>query len=429
MLQMKLMKIFSSIAAVLLLTLCPLSAAGQTTDGPAATHLTGDLFESHGGYAHGFLSVGETYCDNILYTPTDELADWVTRVSPGLWVSIPGGQEEIPNTATASSVPGGVVQSSLKSPEFRRLLAYLSYTPEFEYYRENSDENTTAHLLKASVEYRFPVWLSGGAAAHWRTTHEDRRTDNSLAINEYTSELFRGYGECQFSPRVSLEIFGSYYALDFDEDRNAFRNRIDYSAGGDLSYALTAKTDLFARCELVVLRYDEDWVRNGEERNIYGGFRWDVTDKSSGSIGIGWGKKDFVASGAEAETNFRVAVQIEHQFTAKTGISLDAYRRTEETNISFSDYRLTQGVDFLYTQQVRSKLLLSLEYFLAMETYRGGSISNLEEVIQMAGAGVTFAIRKWFSAGVEYTYSRRASDLDDLDFTANEVVLGLTLSL
>lgn len=424
---------FIAFAMVILLMCCALpgtSAATETSnDSMLQTGISGSIFETHGGYVHGFVSVAEAYLDNILYTATDKKGDIVTLISPGLWVSIPGGQEEIPKTTTASSVPGGVVQSSLSGPEFRRLLAYLAYTPEFEFYREYSEENTTIHQLQGSVEYRFPAGLSGGVMDQFEIDHDDRKSDSSVAINEYTTNLLEGFVTYELSPKISLELYASHYALDHNAVRNRFRNRIDYSAGGALSYALSAKTSLFGQYDLVVIRYEDDSLRNGEERSLSGGWRWDVTGKSVGSIQIGWGEKRFETPDMDNTSDLRVSVQLAHQFTAKTGVSVNAYRRTEESDLADSDYRLAHGIDLGYTQQVRSKLQLALGYSWSVQTYQGGTLADIADKAHAASAAVTYTLRKWCAAGIEYGYSRQISDREAFDYTANEVVLRLTLSL
>ncbi len=420
--------IFSIFSFLLILVPFVVSAAGEMPVGTSPVDgISGAIFEKHGGFLHGFLSVGESYADNILYTSGDELEDFVTRVSPGIWFSIPGGQEEIPATATASSAPGGVVRSSLSSPSFRRLLAYLTYTPEFEFHREYSDENTDSHRAEASIEYRFRGDLSIGVLDRFEASHDDRRTDNSLLTNTYTNNLFRAFATYDVSSDISLDVTYSQFMVDYTRDRNLFRDRQDTSIGATLSYHTTAKTAVFAEYGWTDIAYDHTTLNDSREQNFLGGIRWEITEKSAGVIKAGWGTREWDGSRGD-EGTFRMEAQVEHRFTDTTRITIGAYQRTEETNITAADYLNSRGVSLRYAQKISSKLQASLGGAWQFRSYEG-AVNSDEEDTYFFNAGISYAFRKWLTSGIEYTFSRQESDFGLYDYTANEVVFRVTVSL
>lgn len=403
----------------------------EASPSTSQSHISGAIFEKHGGYVHGFLSVAEKYSDNVLYMPGYEVDDFITLVSPGIWVSIPGGKEEIPETTTASAAPGGVVRSSLTSPEFRRLLAYAAYTPDLEFYQEHSDLDIVSHDLEASCQYRFRGGLSIGVLGQAVSSYDDRRTSNSIRINEYDNQLLQIFAGYHMSPKLTIEAGYSQFLVDYNAGRNFFRNRTDESANGSLSYHISPKSSLFTEYEFVRIVYDGNSLNDSDENHLSGGWRWNITDKSSGLIKAGWGVKHFERPDIDNEGSFRLNVQIAHQFTAKTKISINAYRRTEETNILITDYLLSNGISFQYTQKIRSKLQVAIGASWMLRSYRGGpaAADTAEETLYAINAGINWAFRKWLTTGIEYTYNRRFSDFILSDYTTNEILFRITASL
>ena len=391
--------------------------------------ISGKIYEKHGGLVHGFLSVAEKYADNILYTPENEKRDLITLITPGIWLSLPGGKEEIPQTVTASSAPAGVVQSSLSSPSFRRLLMYASYTPEFEIYRKHTNENTESHLLEAGVRYRFRGDLSLGVLDQYDVSHDDRSSDHSRLLNTYKNNLFSVSAGYDVARDFSVEAGFSSFRVDYSAARNDFRDRRDTSADGTLSYHFTSKTSVFWEYEWVDISYDEAGLDDSREQNLLVGLRWDFTGKSAGIVRAGWGVKQFDSAIRGDEGAFRMDIQVEHHFTGDTGIVLDAYQRTEETNLLSADYRMSRGVNLAYTQKIRSWLQISLGGAFVSDTYEGGALSNPRERRYTLNAGAVYAFRKWFTCGVEYTFSRQDSDFAMNDYRSNEVVFRVTVSL
>ena len=74
-----------------------------------------------------------------------------------------------------------------RPPEFRRLMAYLVYSPEFEFYADNSDEDTESHHLEASFQYRFRGGLTVGILDQFLKTHDERGTGFTTILDEYTA--------------------------------------------------------------------------------------------------------------------------------------------------------------------------------------------------------------------------------------------------
>jgi len=51
--------------------------------------LSWDVFGRKGGYLHPFLSIIEYYTDNVFNTNGRKESDFVTSLSPGIWLAVP----------------------------------------------------------------------------------------------------------------------------------------------------------------------------------------------------------------------------------------------------------------------------------------------------------------------------------------------------
>lgn len=76
--------------------------------------ISGDVFGRKGGYVHPFLSIAEYYTDNVFNANVDKKSDFITVISPGIWLTIPHIYEKLLDIDTSSMAPGGISLSRFK---------------------------------------------------------------------------------------------------------------------------------------------------------------------------------------------------------------------------------------------------------------------------------------------------------------------------
>lgn len=410
---------------------------GYTSQLENAGTISGEMFKRGGEYYHAFLSVAELYSDNIYNADSNKESDLVTRITPGIWVMVPGGKERLPETATASVTPGGVVIGSLGSDSFRRLKAYAFYSPEFEIFASNTDQNTQSHLAEGSFEYKFSGGLSLGIVEQFRFSHDARGTgitSITTELDKYMTNLLRLFAAYDMSSKLRMEVNYSDFFVDYDADRNAFRDRNDSTVSGALFFILSSKTSLFGEYEYLKISYDRGSWLDGEEKHFFGGLRWRITDKSSGMIKGGWGVKNFDQAGIDEENILIFQAQVAHNFTGRTGVVVSAVRRTHESNLSTSNYSVAENLRIAYAQKIRDKIRVTLGASYTRDNYNGlfttGTVSKeREDDLFDVTAGLGYAFRKWLTAGLEYRHSRRDSSFSEFEYTTNEVLFKVSGSL
>ena len=305
--------------------------------------ISGDIFGKRGGYVHGVLSLAEEWTDNLFYDSDDTQSDFVTYVSPGIRLSIPWTKEELLTVDGSTTAPGGMAFGRMDVGGGRRFQAYLSYAPEFEFYADNSDEDTTTHLANGLLSWRLRSGLALELIDQYTVGYQDYDKGLSISRDEYSSNLL-GFN-VSYPVGTKLELRGGYqhYQIDYDAQEDADRARTDQSLSGYVFYRVGSKSSVFIQYQWIGIDYDLNagQIEDSVDLQWFGGFRWDITAKSGGAVKIGYGEKDYDDQALGSQSEIVYEAQIDHNFTPKTSASLRAYRRQEETTIETADYTLT----------------------------------------------------------------------------------------
>jgi hypothetical protein len=411
-----------------------LLVTGAAAEG--ASGIDGELFGQRGGYVHGFLSVAEQWTDNLFYTRDNMESDFTTWVSPGIRLALPGTKDELLTVDGSTTAPGGMSFGRLAVGRGRGFQAYLSYAPEFEFYADHPDEDTTTHSANGLLSWRMRSGLVLELIDQISSGYQDYDEGTFGSRDEFTSNLLGFDILYPLGTRLDLRVGYQNYVIDYDSAENDGRDRSDHSLSGYLFYKVGAKSSVFLQYQWVDIEYDLDngQIEDSVDQSWFGGFRWDITAKSSGSVKIGYGEKenDDQALGAESEIVYEA--QVDHNFTPKSSLSLRAYRRQEETTIETTDYTLSQFVGVGFAQQMTYRIQATLDLDYLLDQYRGGYVDpddrrQRDDNTYTLTFGLNYAPRGWLSFGLEYGYEERDSNFDANNYTANRVLLRVTGAL
>ena len=294
----------------------------------------------NGTIVNSYLTLEEKYSDNIFYTDIDEESDFITLVTPGIWFSIPGRKERARKIYTSKDTPGGITISRYGQPSFRRLNAYFSYEPEFEIYADNSDQNTTSHQLEGALQYNLRGGLSIELLDQFIDTYDPY--SSSLA-DRYEQDKYRtnlanitiGY---RISDKLNVNLGYSNFLVDYDEKLSERRNRTDHTATGYIYFQVRPKAAVFTGYEFTQVDYETDEHSNSTENRFYGGFQWDITEKSRGRIKAGYGVTDFDDSGIDDAKDYIRA------YCFRNGIT-PTFDAIDETVSGVVDFAMSFGTD------------------------------------------------------------------------------------
>ena len=394
---------------------------------------SGDLF-GRGGYVHPFLSVSEYFTDNALYTNENKISDFITILSPGIWFTAPHVYEKLLNIDTSNIAPGGFSLSRYKPETFKRYQTYLFYNADIEQFARDSSQNAVSHKAEGFFQYNLRGGLTLEVLDQFIMSHDNRATVLTNELDKFRDNLTSFTGMYDVSDRLQFRVDYSHFIVDYLADRNDFRNRNDNALSGYVFYRFRPKASLFAEYELIDIQYNKDILSNSREHHFFGGIQWDITAKSKGSIKAGYGKKEFTRSGIGDSDDFILEAQIDHKLTPKTSLLLKASRRTNETNISTTNFIISDSVGVEYLHRLTAKIMAEVNLEYTHDKYNGdvtlnGETGRLSDHYFSGAFALQYKLREWLETDAGYIYARRSSDFSDFDYITNIIFIRITGSL
>jgi polysaccharide biosynthesis protein VpsM len=390
----------------------------------------GKAFGGEGGYIHPYVGFQTFYTDNVYNTQNDKKSDFMLLVSPGVWLTVPRVNQKLLKIDSANVAPGGFIVSRANPSLFRRYQTYLHYGADIELFAQNSSQNTVSHTIDGLLQYNLKGGVTLEVMDKFLVSHDVRGSGTSTNLDKFTTNL--GGLVIYYDTRSKMQFRFDYtnFLVNYDAARNKFRDRHDNAFSGYSFYKISPKTALFVQYEFIDIGYESDSLSNSKEHHLWGGVDWNITAKSTGRIKAGYGIKDFSRSSVDDARDFIFEAQIDYKFTPKTSIVLKALRKTNETNITTTDYMITTGGGVDYLQRITGKLFLSARLAYWNELYKEdltfqGDTKEREDDIWEAGIALRYDIKEWLKFDLGYLYTNRNSNFSEFDYVTNALFFGL----
>jgi polysaccharide biosynthesis protein VpsM len=393
-----------------------------------------DVVTGRSGYVHAGLTVSAVYTDNALNTATNKKSDFSLILSPEIWLTLPGINQKPKGLDPISTrSPGGLLLSREGEEGMRRYNAFLLYGADVPLHSKNSPSgNTITHNVNGGLAYKFPFGLS--IAVNDEFTRSYERLDSVLSggeVDRYNGNLFYAIASLETGNRLRLRFDYSNFLLRYDARRNERLNRDDNSFSAYLFYRLWPKTSLFSQYAYTDIRYSDDPTLNSKEYSLFGGFQWDITAKTSGSVKAGLGIKDFES---DETRNLIYEARVEHAFTPKSVVKLTAFGRTGETNLPDTLYTVDRGVRINYHLIVSQRVTGWVSFSYTNESYGqslslNGKTAKRNDDIYESSAGLEYWFKRWLRAGIAYSYITKESNFPDFEYRSNTVTVNVKGSL
>jgi polysaccharide biosynthesis protein VpsM len=414
------------------------SADGQVSLLPENADVARDdnVFGLQGGYFHPYVTLQGEYTDNLFNVNTNKTTNFLTTLSPGVWFALPR-KKVIPVTITPhNSSPGGL-QFQLKDNQGTdRYQAYALGGLDFKYYSNQSDLNTTDGILEGMFRYNMRGGLSLQILDRY-TRSEDRFDVGSVPgvkEDKFYSNIAMATADWKITEKLRAKLDYSNFWLDYDEAVDAFKNRVDN--GFDLYgyYIYSVKTSIFLEGKFVDVQYDTGKQNDNTQTFIYGGIKWDTTEKVSLLAKAGLQKKkyddsDIVVSTRKDYSGFAADLQGLYKVTEKTQFSLDLYRTNEESDTTLASDKTVLGATLGYKQKFTDKVSGSLDF-----TYEDAKYSQLvaqkrDDTRFSLRPAAQYLFREWLMGELSYEFEKRDSTDDLFDYRTNTIFANLKFAL
>lgn len=393
--------------------------------------ISGEIFGGKTGMVHPYLSLSQKYTSNVFKTSDNEEGDFITAVSPGLWMAVPGTKEKMVEIDTTNTAPGGLSLSRRKPKIFKRYQAYLLYSPEFQKYWDYSDEDVTNHSLEGAFQYNLRGGLSIDVVDLYLNGYEPMGEGISNDQAKYWSNLFNMMLSYDVTKKVGFRVDFSLFSLAYNKDAYSVADRSDNFIAWYTFYKVTEKMSVFAEIEYMDINYDVYELYDSNEMRYFAGVKWNVTAKSRGEVKVGYGTKNFDTSGVDSAGDFIMELRVDHSFTPKTAMGVTILRRSNETTIANTDYAIVNSFAVDYLQKFTKRISGNAEVLYMYETYEG-AIDYGESVKERSDDRLRISLtgkyefNERYFAEVGYSYTDRNSNVSSFDYSDNTVSISAT---
>ncbi|MFZ5797028.1 MAG: outer membrane beta-barrel protein [Desulfobulbaceae bacterium] len=411
------------------------------------------LFGLRGGFLHPSLLLKEEWTDNLYNIRDGKKSNFLTVVSPGIWLGFPRMEEAPLNLTLNNGAVGGYRFLITDSKSFERFQAYLAGTLDYKLYSADSDLNETFWQALAFARYNMPSGLSfhildnfssdrdrfdrGSFPADQDTAAQPDISDSlqPAYIRDYTANLFNSGLKYELRKYYTLAVSYTNFILAYD-DENDWLSRSDNTYTLSVTYHLSPKTSFFAEYSYGLVSYDEETNNDSINAFYYGGVTWKSGSRTSISAKGGYQTKEYKNIDVSDSSAFSMEAVFDYLISDKTKISFIAYKALEETSILGISGMDTIAGKLRYEQRFTYRLAGSCELayeendhsdFLEYGSSRTGE-PRLDRTYSIRPA-LRYIFRDWLTAELSYTYDNRDSSDIEYDFSTQTVFLGLKFAL
>jgi polysaccharide biosynthesis protein VpsM len=407
----------------------PSSVPVGQSEGTLVSEETGigaDIFGGKGGIFHPFLVVEERWTDNLFLTKNNTKSDFVTTVAPGLWLAVPANKEKLLSLQTTTTSVGGLQLSRVKPEATRKYQAYALYSPEWVHYSDHSSQDHWNHNAEALFQYNLNMGLSFDLIDVFNDREDISGNGFSDILYRYQDNLLDFITTYEPSEKLKLRFDYANYILNYKEEINNYRDRMDNSVALYAFYQFWAKTSLFVEYAYADIDYDERTITDSIENSYYAGVAWEITAKTRGSFKVGYMDKNFDSASVADQDGFSFELQTQHNLTAKRSVQVNAFRKFNESDYIFASSYYATGINVGLRQKFREKWSATLVAAYERDDYNG--VNRADDYFSI-GPAVRYEPRKWLIFDLAYYWNMRDSNIGFYDYTSNEIFLRATLSM
>lgn len=362
-----------------------------------------DLFGTE-GYFHPFITIDQSWSDNIFLTENEKTSDYWIKTSPGFWLAFPGS--DVRNPA---------------ADELSNFQAILSYNPDFINYASENYHDHTDHNLDGYLYFGGSGGLSLEITDKYRHTHDDIVEDQSNI--RYTDNTLSNDLRYELSEKLTIGLNYTWFTEDYEKIKN-IKDRTDNQYTTSFYYTIFSKTDLFFEFGFKDIKYDIDPASNSDETEYMVGIKWDVTDKSTGKFSVGYQDKSFDVNEGDDESILKLILDANYNLSDKTNVSVTIRNETNESDELGATFIQTTSLLSTLRHDITERVSGYLSLFYNIEDY---NIDREDKTFNLAPS-VKYEYNEIFSCDFAYTYEDVESKglFSSDSYTANTLLLSAT---
>ena len=385
----------------------PASAVGNLKLGPVELHPYFQIAES---YDSNVCRSENMVCQN----PNDpaktyDAHDWYTVFTPGLQAALP----------------------------FQNGRFEAEYRGDWGRYNNLKFWNYSDNLTRGNLKFKLAGGLSLRLNEEYVNGHDAPGYAQSVQLDLYHRVTSGAGTDLEVGPKLKISLDYTNMILNYADDaRNGYRDRIDNTVGGAVYYKFLPKTSALLEYTYTATNFQDvdpgpigsaaltDVKMNNKDQRGYLGLTWDMTERSKGTVKVGYSVKDYQESGIDTFKGGIVAIDLSHELTQRTWVKFDAIRDVNESNSVTQPYYLTTGGRLVLNHNIHPKVSFKLNAGYSRDQYPNEETIGTETRKRIdnswdLGGKFEYRIQQWLNFGLGYDHTQRLSNFSDLGYVDN----------
>lgn len=322
----------------------------------------------------------------------------------------------------------------------------LGYRLVNESYFSSSQDDATDHFLSGRAELSLNAYNKLVVSLGYEDGHDDRGTVFTLGTGSDVEEpdqfkqsqfdTMYTYGSAGADGRIEMSL--NIRELDYDREDIDYqvRDRTISTLGGTFYYRIGQNTDAtfdlqYATVDYKVARDPANPLDSGTTTALLG-VSWEATALTSGYAKLGYEKKEFDVGTREGFSGADWALGVIYEPNIRSEIEFSSSTNTNETNgdgnfIRSQTHRVQWRHDWLERVRTSTSLMYRNEKYEGVTSSDG--VASREDDTVSASARAYYQFRRWFNVELGYTFSKRNSNRDLINFDRNQVHLNFFITL
>ena len=352
---------------------------------------------------HPFVSVQETYNDNVFAVANDTVHDWITTITPGIQLSLPYGKH----------------------------FFSVDYKAVFNKYSNYSSEDTTDHYANAMADLKIGSQFGLKLSDAYTNGHEPRASSTSGQIEKFEKNAAAIAATYQLANRSKVQV--DYTRASWNFMVSDYRDRQEDLVSTYLYYRFLPRTSAFIEYDFRNYTYDQKVNGLDSKVNIaLLGLTWEMSAITKGTIKAGYLDKRFDAAGKDGIQSWTAAVDVSHAFSDYSSIKLVGMRDVNESSALGARYYITTGASAQYTHKLSAKISGVARISYGIDDYSNAigtdTVARKDKTI-FGGVGLKYQMKNWLEFALDYDHVNRDSNIAGHDLVQNTYSFTVNIAL
>lgn len=367
-----------------------------------------------------YLTISETYTDNVYSTFTNTEDDYITSIMPGLNLELPFLKNMI--------VLDGNINALRNS--------------------KHTEESTTDKSALGMIQLELGKSIGLALRRTGLSGHEGRSSTQTGRIEKFKNISNYGSFVYKFVDISKMQVDYTVTKWSYSDAAQSFRDRKERMVSGYLYYkplpGLLPKTSGFVEYDRTNVEYAEDTsiIYESVIDAYWLGVTWELNEGSKAVLKGGYQSRTYDSTSTFEDVGENVAsLSLSHAFTRQTSFEMSGARLTYEPQVAGQGHTIKSMFMSKFTHIFPWKAGFSATAMYGQDEYPfetlADGITMREDDVISIGAGLVFLKHDWIDVSLDYIHMKKDSNLDTdpalgantADFESNTYTISIAIKL